>query len=130
MYMHVHDIGYNNILLSFCVLLFYFPVLRFSVEVTRNGNSSARNDPPQVGGANSAATGGGSNKGAGKVNKERPMYYFTPVDRYGDNRDMTEPLEDLGNNLKCTCMYMYMYMYFHSIYTHVVVQQKYGTVQI
>ena len=94
------------------------------MEVTRNGSSSARNDPPQVGGANSAATGGGSNEGAGKVNKERPMYYFTPVDRYGDNRDMTEPLEDLGNNLKCTCTCTSM------AYTHVVVQQKYGTVQI
>lgn len=38
---------------------------------------------------------------AGQEDREKklPMYMFTPVDRYGDNKEETEPLQDLG-----TCM--------------------------
>ena len=28
--------------------------------------------------------------------KELPMYTFTPVDRYGDNKGEMEPLQDIG----------------------------------
>ena len=31
--------------------------------------------------------------------KELPMYTFTPVDRYGDNKEEMEPLQDLGTRM-------------------------------
>ena len=32
----------------------------------------------------------------GGEKKQLPMYTFTPVDRYGDSKEQTEPLQDLG----------------------------------
>lgn len=35
--------------------------------------------------------------------KKPPMYMFTPVDRYGDNKEETKPLQDLGRKYSLCC---------------------------
>ena len=58
---------------------------RFSVDVTRTGGNTTLNNPS----SQANATGNSHSK---------PMYFFTPVDRYGDNKEMTPPLKDLGRS--------------------------------
>jgi hypothetical protein len=76
-----------------------FDVYRFSVEVTRNDDVTSRGRKS----AESRVSGGGGGEasqdkegGGGEGEKQLPMYTFTPVDRYGDNKGEAEPLQDLG----------------------------------
>ena len=73
---------------------------RFSVDVVRNHQSTATSPPASREGSDGtdvAKNGGGGKKTVDEASeKTRPMYVFTPVDRYGDNKEETKPLEDLG----------------------------------
>ena len=57
---------------------------------------------------------------AGQEDREKklPMYMFTPVDRYGDNKEETEPLQDLGTCMTvvqwCMTQY-YAYVHIHTV---------------
>ena len=73
-------------------LLYLFVVCRFSVEVTRNdATSRSTKSEPRV-----SNEGEASQEKGEEGEKKMPMYTFTPVDRYGDNKEQTEPLQDLG----------------------------------
>ena len=64
--------------------------------MTRNDNTTSlgtRSDSRVSGEAREASQ---DKEGDGREKKQLPMYTFTPVDRYGDNKEQTEPLQDLG----------------------------------
>ena len=77
-----------------------FDVCRFSVEVSRNDEATSRATKSE---RRVSSEGEGSQEKGKEGEKEMPMYTFTPVDRYGDNKEQTEPLQDLGT-CTCTCM--------------------------
>ena len=83
------------------IVIFY----RFSVEVSRN-NDTPSQKPEQVRGnpGNGAGKGGGEDDDK-MESKKKPMYVFTLVDRYGDNKGKTEQLEDLGKKMNVTLRY-------------------------
>ena len=68
-------------------------------DVTSRGAKSAES---RVSGEGGEATygqdkeGGGRGGGGEGEKKQLPMYTFTPVDRYGDNKGEVERLQDLG----------------------------------
>ena len=67
------------------------------MEVTRNDNTtslSTRSDSRVSGEEREASQEKEGEDGGEK--KQLPMYTFTPVDRYGNNKEQTEPLQDLG----------------------------------
>ena len=71
--------------------------------MVRNHQSTAASSPPASRegseGTDVAKNGGGDRKTVDEATeKTRPMYVFTPVDRYGDNKEETKPLEDLGKS--------------------------------
>ena len=78
-----------------------FDVCRFSVEVTRNDDVTSRgakSAESRVSGEGGEATCGQDKEGGrGEGEKKQlPMYTFTPVDRFGDNKGEMERLQDLG----------------------------------
>ena len=79
-----------------------FDICRFSVEVTRNDNVTShgtKSAESRVSGEGGEATCGQDKEGGGEgegEKKQLPMYTFTPVDRYGDNKGEAERLQDLG----------------------------------
>ena len=64
-------------------------------DVTSRGTKSAES---RVSGEGGEATCGQDKEreGGEGEKKQLPMYTFTPVDRYGDNKEEAEPLQDLG----------------------------------
>ena len=74
--------------------------------MTRNQSITS----PLARGRVSSDSGGEREAGGGEksdVQETRPMYVFTPVDRYGDNKEETKPLEDHGIITLIQCMHAY-----------------------
>ena len=62
-----------------------------------------RNDNVTFGGTKGEASGERVDGEASQDGEKRkPMYVFTPVDRYGDNKEEIEPLQDLGMTVSGT----------------------------
>ena len=68
--------------------------------MTRNDDATSRGTrtEPRV-----SSEGEASQNEGEEGEKMLPMYTITPVDRYGNNKEQTEPLQDLGT-CTCTCM--------------------------
>ena len=80
--------------------------------MTKSGSDASQGSKN---GSRESSSGGTSlGEGVEEREKETRMYTFTPVDRYGDSKDETEPLEDLGtitfhDNINFyTCIYIYI----------------------
>ena len=83
-------------------------------DITSQGTKSTQS---RVSGEGGEATCGQDKEGGGEggregEKKQLPMYTFTPVDRYGDNKGEMEPLQDLGMAAtKSTIMHDILYVH-------------------